>query len=57
MLEYMPQIFWLNVVEKRVSYCYFLKHGMLPGGVFHGAALTPPWGMVESIRDNHQFFG
>ena len=28
--------------------------GVLPGGVFDGAPLTPPRGVVMSTRGNHQ---
>ena len=30
-------------------------YGVLPGGVFDGAPLTPPGGVVKSTPGNHQF--
>ena len=40
--------------EYQANVCYFLMYGVLPGGVFVGAPLTPPRGVVKSTWGNHQ---
>ena len=40
--------------EKQTNVCYFLMYRVLPGGVFDGAPLTPPRGVVKSTWGNHQ---
>ena len=40
--------------EQQANVCYFLMYGVLPGGVFDGATLNPPRGVVKSTWGNHQ---
>ena len=47
--------FWHNLASSKPVSAIFLMNGVLPGGVFVGALLTPPRGVVKSTWGNHQF--
>ena len=42
--------FLTKCCEYQANVCYFLMYGVLPGGVFDGAPLTPPRGVVIICR-------